>query len=463
MQKLKLKRVLGFPSLFGIAVGLVVAQGVLVGILQGLGIGGATFFVSIMIAFVMTICYIFTYSELSLMMPKAGSFSSYTEVSIGHFPAIVGTLSAYISPSAFAGAAELFLLEYIFEALYPGTFSYLGVMIVVVLSLANLLGVDFFSKVQNLFAYIMIAALILLGIMGLLHSNPQGGSLSSIVLDLQQLDLGVFSLAIIALFAFVGFEFVCPMIEETKQPSKTIPRVMIFSAIVLLAVYFLISLAAYLVIPSNELAGSDIPHFIFVDAVFGEQGKLVLAILAVTATCSTLNTVLATLPRMLYGMAQNKQLPSIFKHLHPKTKVPWAGILLIAAILLVPMFLLRDQQGIILLMLISAGAVWILAYIISHINVMVLRKRYPDFARPYKTPWYPVPQILGIIGMIYMFINNSPTPEMTVQVYTNVGLIILTTGLYAAFWIKFKMKKDFFTPEAIEIVLDNDANTSGKA
>lgn len=62
-----------------------------------------------------------------------------------------------------------------------------------------------------------------------------------------------------------------------------------------------------------------------------------------------------------------------------------------------------------------------------------------------------------------MFINNSPTPEMTVQVYTNVGLIILTTGLYAAFWIKFKMKKDFFTPEAIEIVLDNNANTSGKA
>lgn len=450
---MKLERVLGFPELLAVAIGIVVAQSVLVGILQGVGIGGAAFFVALVIAFIMAICYVYSFSELSLMMPRAGSFSSYTEVSLGHFLAIVGTLAGYVAPSIFAGPAELFLLEYVFEALYPGTFSYLGVVVIVVFACSNLMGVDFFSKVQSVLAFVMISALIVLGVLGLFHNDPQGETVSSLFLGLQAIDLSVFSLAIIALFAFMAFEFVCPMIEETRSPEKNIPRVMIFSAITLLIVYLLVSLSAYLVLPGDELAGSDTPHLLLVNSVFGESGRIVLAILAVTATCSTMNTVLATIPRMLYGMAVNGQLPAIFKHLHPRTKVPWAGILLIGSLNIIPMFLLRDQQGVILVLLISAGAVWILAYIISHINVIVLRRRYPEFKRPFKTPWYPLPQLVGIVGMGYMFLNNSPTPEMTVQVYTNAGVIVLLSGAYAALWIKFVMKKALFEPEHIDTVL----------
>ncbi|MBK6840044.1 MAG: hypothetical protein IPG90_18640 [Bacteroidetes bacterium] len=76
-----LRKVLGFTSLFIITIGLVVSQTSVVSILQGAGLGGGTFFIAIFIAFILTLCYISTYAELALMMPKAGSISTYTAVS----------------------------------------------------------------------------------------------------------------------------------------------------------------------------------------------------------------------------------------------------------------------------------------------------------------------------------------------------------------------------------------------
>ena len=100
-----LKKVLGLPSLYIVTIGLVVSQASVVSILQGAGMGGGTFFVAILIAFILTLCYISTYAELALMMPKAGSISTYTAVSIGHFPAIIAALAAYLAPAIFAAPA----------------------------------------------------------------------------------------------------------------------------------------------------------------------------------------------------------------------------------------------------------------------------------------------------------------------------------------------------------------------
>ena len=228
---------------------------------------------------------------------------------------------------------------------------------------------------------------------------------------------------------------------------------MIGAAVVLLIIYFLVALAGYTAIPSNELVGSDIPHWVLIMELFGENSKLIMAILAITATCSTINTVIATLSRMLFGMAHNKQLPSFFMKVHPRTQTPWVGIVFVALLILIPLILLRGSQDIILTMLISAATIWLVAYIVAHVNLMVLRRKYPKFSRPFRSPWYPIPQILGIIGMVYMIINNSPSPEMTAQVYINAGIIVIIAGIYAWYWVRFKMKKKLFEPEPIEKAL----------
>ena len=66
----ELKRTLGLPSLFAVAIGVVVAQICFVSVLQGVAIGGASFFIALIIAFFLTLCYVFTFSELALMLPE---------------------------------------------------------------------------------------------------------------------------------------------------------------------------------------------------------------------------------------------------------------------------------------------------------------------------------------------------------------------------------------------------------
>jgi amino acid transporter len=145
----ELKRILGLRSLFAIAVGVVVAQVAFVSVLQGVGIGGANFFVALVIAFILALFYVFTFAELALMLPKAGSLSMYTEVSLGHFFAIIAVIAGYIAPAIFGLPAELFLLEarIIFEMLYPGSFGQIGLVILIGLAILNVLGVDIFSRV----------------------------------------------------------------------------------------------------------------------------------------------------------------------------------------------------------------------------------------------------------------------------------------------------------------------------
>ena len=117
------------------------------------------------------------------------------------------------------------------------------------------------------------------------------------------------------------------------------------------------------------------------------------------------------------------------------------------------MLLLRDSKDVLLLLVISSATIWLLTYIVAHVDVLILRKKYPQFHRPFKTLFYPIPQLIGIIGMGYALFNNSPTPEMTRTVYTNAALFLGITALYAFFWVLFKMKKGLFETEGIEQAL----------
>ena len=156
---------------------------------------------------------------------------------------------------------------------------------------------------------------------------------------------------------------------------------------------------------------------------------------------------------MLYGMAKNNQLPAVFRLIHPKFKTPWFGIVFQCSLAIAVYAIFQDSQNVIILMMISCSAIFLLVYIMAHLDLIILRKKYPEFHRPYRSPFYPVLQILGIIAMIYLIINNSPSPEMTISVYLNTGLVVGITALYAVFWIKFRMKKPFFKGEPIEKVI----------
>ncbi|QHA86770.1 APC family permease [Serratia rhizosphaerae] len=441
---------LGLGALLAVAIGLVVSQGVMVLMLQAVGMAGIGFIIPLFLTYLLALSYAFSFSELSLMIPRAGSLSSYTEVAIGQFPAILATFSGYIVVAMFALSAELLLLDQIISKIFPAAplpplsiaFGVLGLFTVL-----NLLNIDIFARLQSFLAAVMLVVLLLLGFSAIGHQHAQ--PLGQLMADGagNPLGWGVLTLAVMAIWGFVGAEFVCPLVEEARRPERDIPRAMIVGLSVIFCTIAVYCLGALLLIPREELASNGLPHYLFATTVFGKSGQLFLATAAITATCSTLNSSLATIPRMLSGMAQNGQAFPCFKRHSARTGAPWVSVLFVAAITGLPLLLMAADA--INLLLSAAALSWLLAYIITHINVLVLRKRYPHQHRPFRTPFYPWPQLAGIAGMAYAIWHVSPSAEQALRIYTVAGAVLGLVSVIAVLWIKLVMRKPLFKPEPL--------------
>ncbi|MGY0616333.1 APC family permease [Vibrio sp. FJH11] len=454
-NKRDFKRVLGLKSLISVAVGLVVTQGVMVLMLQGVGISGLGFIIPLTIGYLLALTYIYSFSELSLMIPRAGSLSSYTEAAIGQFPAILSVFSGYVVVAMFALSAELLLVDLIFSEIFPGVFPdyFVGLFILGAFTWLNLMKIDIFSKIQTTLAFVMVLTLLLFGFSALTGGFTPHPTDVEFPTTFNPMGISVLGLVALAVWGFVGAEFVCPLVEETKNPEVNIPKSMILGATVIFFTIVIYCLGALFYIPTEQLSSSALPHLDYTLAVFGENGLILLAVVAVTATGSSVNTSLAAIPRMLYGMAENGQAFPQFKIL-TKDNTPWVAVIFVAIISGAPMVLLGNSGvDTIGLLLLAASVAWLVAYIITHVNVLVLRKRYPDANRPFKTPFYPLPQVLGIAGMVYAIIYVSPSDDLTQQIFTMAGAVLGITSVIGFLWVKFVMKQPLFKPKDITDIL----------
>ncbi|MCE0494817.1 APC family permease [Vibrio salinus] len=443
------ERKLGLPTMMGICIGLVIVQGAMISAMQGIAIGGMGFVAAMVSALILAQFNAMSFAELSLMFPNEGTLATYTQKAIGHFPAILSVFAGYVVVAVLALPVEMVLVDAMIDQLLPGLIpdKVVPLVILAVLCITNLIGADVFARVQNLLAFVLVAALILVGlgaITGFAEPHPR---LTGATVDWSF--TGVFNgsfvgLIALAMWLMVGVEFICPMINAVKQPKKNIPKAMHFSLFMIFLIFLAFVYGASLYMNVDTLLKSPLPYLDYIKDVFGKAGLLMATVMALAATCSTMNTILASIPRMLHGMAVQGQA---FPQLKATNRfgAPWVAMVLLAVATSIP-YLIVDVDSLIVLV-IAATTSWLLAYMVAHIDVIVLRRRYPNMPRPYRTPFYPVPQILGIVAMGYIALHNSPSPQMTTLVYGITGGILLAIGLVTAVWVKFFMKKGLFTPD----------------
>ena len=444
----KMKKI-GLLTMMAICIGMVIVQGAMISAMQGIAIGGMAFIFAMIAALIIAQFNAMSFAELALMFPQEGTLATYTQKAIGHFPAIVAVFAGYVVVAVLALPVELFLVDAMIGELLPGMFpeKLVPLAIIVILAVTNLVGADVFAKVQNLLAFIMVTALIVTGLVAFspgsdapaMTGTPVDWSFGGVM------DGSFIGLIALAMWLFVGAEYICPMINEVKEPAKSIPRAMRLSLFAIFAIFAAFAYGATLFLDTETLLGSPIPYLDYANAVFGPAGLTIATVMALAATCSTINTIFAALPRMLHGMAENKQAFPQLKQVN-RYNVPWVGVVMMAVLTTIP-FLLLDIDSLIVLV-IAATTSYLLAYIIAHIDVIVLRQRMPSHKRPYRSPFFPIPQVLGIVAMLYVALNNSPAPEMTELVYSIAGGMLLVISVIAAIWVKVFMKRGLFEPDS---------------
>lgn len=438
---------LGFKALFAAAIGVIVAQIGMVSSAQGIGIGGWGFLAALGIAFAISLANAFAYAEMSLMLPSQGSLSSFAEAAIGNFPAIMLVFAGYVTPAMFGLPAELILADAILtDALkLPLPPYFWPVAIVAVFAVLNILGTDVFAKVQTLLSFIV---LLFLGVLGTLALAGGAAAPPAAGAGLAQLSKDPVAIGLVALafWVFAGIEFVTPLVTEARDPRRDLPRAMIFGLVALLAVQILFVLGAATLLPREKLATAPTPHLDVASAVLGPNAPVVIAVLALLASASLINTVLAAVPRMLAGMADNGQVFPLLKYRHPRLGTPVVAILFVAAMPLIGIFWSGGKVESILPLMIAASVAWLMAYIMAQVSLMVLRARHPELPRPFKVPGYPAVPLLAIAGMVFVIANSSPAPEMTRAIATYTGVVLAVFAVVGAIWVKAVMKKGLFEP-----------------
>ncbi len=445
------KGVLGFPSLLSASVGLVVASTTLVSLCQGVGLGGYWFILSMLIAWVLMTFQAFTFSEVAITMPRAGSISSYTEIALGHFLAIIATIAGYIIVQLLAAPAEIAVASIVINKLFLPSISptTIGIIMLIIFTVLNLLGVDVFANAQIFFTIVKILTIAGIGFIGIvLLGNPQVQNITP------QLEItAIFASVALAVWLLIGVEFTCPLVEEAKNPKRDMPIAMIGGLIIILIVNLMFGIASLKYVPMDKLASSSIPHVDVGAAILGKVGLYWIGIATFFITGGTINTLLASVPRMLYGMAHAGQVPSIFKWLHPRFRTPWIGIILLAIGMAIQILTGISTIETIVIFIVASAFSWLLAYIIAHIDVIIIRIKYPNLERPFKTPLFPIPQILGIAGTIFVLLNIFPDPKLKVQIHKYAFYFLGGGAIYSFLWCTLKMKKGLFKPVKYEEAL----------
>jgi amino acid transporter len=223
---------------------------------------------------------------------------------------------------------------------------------------------------------------------------------------------------------------------------------MLLGLLTITAAWFVYALGTIRTVPRNQLGASAAPHLQYALAVYGPSARWWFAVLAVIASASLLNTVLAAVPRMLWGMANNGQVFPILKRTHPRFGTPVMAILFVGALPLIGLVWSRGDPSSILPLTIAASVAWLLAYMTAQVSLIVLRRRQPQLPRPFRVPGFPWVPLLAIAGMGYVVANSAPTPELVPQIARYTGVVLAVFALVGALWVKYVMKKRLFEPGA---------------
>lgn len=464
--------VVGFPTTLASSVGVIMASPVILTVTSGFGLGGDTFALAILISFIMMQAQLTTFSEAAAMMPTSGSVYDYISCGLGRFWAIIGALSAYLIVHIFAGTAETILsgimalvnFDHLNTLMEANNASWMvGVGLVMAFGLLNAFGIEVFGKAEVVLTFGMWSTLVIFSIAGLLmpYAVPLEGWFGS---ELSVADpVAVLSLVGMAMFMFVGCELVTPMAPEIKRSAKTIPRAM---AVGLCSVAFCMFLYGsslshqvenVLVDAEHNVRLLDTPMAIpaFAGQVMGEFGKYWIGIGLLLAGAATINTLMAAVPRILYGMALDGALPRIFAYLHPRFKTPVVGILVAVLIPCVHAFAIQGDLNQIMPLVLAAVCAWGTAYLLVTCSIVVLRIRRPDFPRAYRSPFFPLPQIISSVGIVLAIIYITPPGMEPSAVYIPFTIMLGLTATYALFWTVLVQKVNPFKPVPLEELLEN--------
>ncbi|HEY5757609.1 MAG TPA: amino acid permease [Steroidobacter sp.] len=437
-----LRATLGWPHLLSLGIGGIVGTGIYTLIGVGAGLAGPAVIISFVVAGLVCACAALAYTEMSTMMPMAGSAYTYSYVALGEFPAwFVGwtlileyTVVCSVVAVGWSGYASGFIHSMgigIPDALLAGPFAAVdpGVInlpaIVIALAVAGLLalGSRESATVNLVLVCVKLVALATFVALALPAFNadnfqpfaPYGFGAT----EMKDAKYGMMGAAAVIFFAFYGFDAVSTAAEEAKNPGRDLKIGIIGSMLACTAIYMVVSAAAIGGSRTEALAASNEPLAMVLRNLNHPDAAKFIGLAAIVALPTVIMAFMYGQSRIFFVMARDGLLPQRLSVVNEKSGTPVlmtmiTGVIVAAIAGFMPLQRIAEV----------ANAGTLVAFIAVAVCMLVLRNKAPNAPRPFRTPAATLVAWAAIAGCAYLFVSLPGVTKLTFLIWNALGIVV---------------------------------------
>ncbi len=348
---MELKRQLGLPTAVLVVVASMIGTGIFITTGEILGMTHNAFLILILwgVALLVAVTGALCYAELATMWPHVGGEYVYLKKTFGMLPAfLTGWISLIIGFTACVAITSITVVEYLqqfFNGIMGGTSAMsvilanpwnkriMAALIIVFFGGIHMMGVRKGSAVQNvLTVFKMIIIMAMVGFGFYMADWSQVGRLTAVYPDATGSTTGgipVMGLSLlIIMFSFAGWNGASYLSGEIKNPSRNLPRAMIWGTVVTSVLYLLLNVVFLLSASGPELMNQKAVGAVAARSLFGPgvSGFFTLAIALILLSSISVEIMIG--PRVYYAMAKDRMLFQVLGSVSERFQTPTFAILL---------------------------------------------------------------------------------------------------------------------------------------
>jgi APA family basic amino acid/polyamine antiporter len=349
-------------------------------------------------------------AELGTMIPRSGGFYVFARRALGEYPGFVVGWSDWLSTCGTVSAVALVLGEYagVLAPSLKGRELWVAASVTIAFAVLQWRGVRWGSRAQELtsllktlaFAALIVACFAFGG-----HASAQAADAATKAASpAVPAGLSLVSALVLALqgviYTYDGWYSTVYFGEEVQDSARSIPRAMIGSVLLVIAIYLLLNLALIYVLPIQQLAGEKLAAGAAAERIFGPRGATVIGIVAVVSLLASVNGNTMTAPRIIYAMSRDRLFwrgaSRVSRGGTPTTSL--AASTLVAVLMIV-------FSGTFARLVAALAFFFVTDYTLVFLSVFVLRLREPRAPRPYRAWGYPLTTALALAGSVAFIIG----------------------------------------------------------
>jgi APA family basic amino acid/polyamine antiporter len=381
-------------------------------------------------AFGVALLTAFSYLELVTKYPKAAGAALYTQKAFGiHFVTFVVAFAVMCSGITSASTASRAFAANFSAGFDLGLDAFgitlVGIVFMVLVAIVNFRGVGESVNVNVVFTSIELTGLLIIIVVGAwaigLGQGDVWRALSFEPAGDRSMFWSVIGATTLAFFAMVGFEDSVNMAEETKDPSRIFPKVLLAGLLIATVIYMLVSISAVSLVPIAELGEGETPLLKVVSA--GAPGFPVgifgLITMFAVGNSALINMLMAS--RLVYGMSREGVLPPVLGRVHHGRRTPYVAIAFTSLLA----FGLITFVGAVPALGGTTALLLLAVFTVVNVAVLVLRKDRVDHAH------FRTPTALAVLGAVSCAFLVGPWTGRDPVQYKIAG-ILLALGI--ALW-----------------------------